>query len=124
MSSADDLSALKEALPAMGSMPAVSPAMAEALGAPDIENSVDGKNGGTAGWGRWEQSKDEVTAFIELPKGTRGRELQARLSLPIVTRMHTASRARAYSDARAPKCACLRFASRRRQCTCRTEALS
>ena len=82
MASSDDLSALKAALPDMDSLPPVSPAMAEALAAPEVENSVDDKNGGGAGWGRWEQTKTEVTAFIKLPKGTRGRELQARAMAP------------------------------------------
>ena len=38
--------------------------------------AVDDKNGGQASWGRWEQSKQEVTCILPLPAGTRGKELK------------------------------------------------
>ena len=34
---------------------------------------VNDKNGGDASWGRWEQTKADAVAFIQLPAGTRAK---------------------------------------------------
>lgn len=49
---------------------------------------VDDNNGGTASWGRWQQTKEEVSAVIELPAGTRGRELQISFTSGAVSAVH------------------------------------
>ena len=41
---------------------------------------VDDKNGGPMAWGRFEQTKEEVTCFIDLPSGTKAKMLKVNIS--------------------------------------------
>ena len=41
---------------------------------------VDDKNGGTAAWGRFEQTKEDVICFINLPEGTRAKMLKVNIT--------------------------------------------
>ena len=46
---------------------------------------VNDKNGGSASWGTWEQTKEEITCFLELPAGTKARELKCVITSNTVT---------------------------------------
>jgi hypothetical protein len=46
---------------------------------------VDDKNGGTTAWGRFEQTKEDVTCFIKLPEGTRAKMLKVNITSTTVS---------------------------------------
>jgi len=54
-------------------------AEAAAKGAPQLP-PVNEQNGGDTSWGRWEQTKTEVTAYVTLPEGVKPRDCNVKFS--------------------------------------------
>lgn len=49
--------------------------------APDLSDPMDDSKGGKSSWGRWQQNKGEdVVMYLPLPAGTRGRDVQAKIT--------------------------------------------